>query len=145
VNPIRHFSVDGSAVAARRTAVTIEKCNACHGALALHGDQRNTTQGCTICHNPTNTDVSRRPAGDMPAQGIDFKMMVHRIHTGHELTHEYTIYGFGGTPYDFTEVGYPGDRRNCAACHVNNSQQLTSKPGLLPTQDPRQVLPVSQP
>jgi OmcA/MtrC family decaheme c-type cytochrome len=145
VNPIRYFSVDGSAVAQRRQVVDMQKCNACHGALALHGDQRNNVQGCVVCHNPNETDRSRRPAGQMPAQTVDFKVMIHRIHTGHELQHEYTVYGFGNVPYDFTEVGYPGDRRNCAACHVNNSQQLTVKPGLLPTQDARQAIPVIQP
>ncbi len=145
VNPIRYFSVDGSAAVNRRVVVTQEKCNACHGALALHGDQRNNVQGCVVCHNPNENDRSRRPAGQMPAQTVDFKVMIHRIHTGHELQHEYTVYGFGGTAYDFTHVGYPGDRRNCSACHVNNSQQLTSKPGLLPTQDARQAIPVIQP
>ncbi|MDZ4801636.1 MAG: OmcA/MtrC family decaheme c-type cytochrome [Bryobacteraceae bacterium] len=145
VNPIRYFSTDSSPIVERRVVVSMDKCNACHGALALHGDQRNNTQGCVVCHNPNITDAARRPAGQMPAQTVDMKVMIHRIHTGLELDHEYTVYGFGGIPYDFTKVGYPGDRRNCAACHVNNSQQLTVKAGLLPTQDPRQAIPVIQP
>ena len=45
--------------------------------------------------------------------------MIHRIHTGEELTQDYTIYGNSGQPGSFNEVLYPGDRRNCLACHVN--------------------------
>ena len=50
--------------------------------------------------------------------------MIHRIHTGKELTQDFTVYGFGNTPINFNTVGYPGDRRNCAACHVTGGQQL---------------------
>ena len=45
--------------------------------------------------------------------------MIHRIHTGEELTQDYTVYGNSGTAASFNEVLYPGDRRNCLACHVN--------------------------
>ena len=111
----------------------------------MHGDQRNNTEGCVLCHNPNENDRARRPADQMPAQTVDFKTMIHRIHTGTDLEHEYTIYGFGSTVNDFTNVEFPGDRRDCQACHVNNSQQLTPKPGLLPVQDARQAIPVVQP
>jgi OmcA/MtrC family decaheme c-type cytochrome len=140
VNPMRYFSVDGSTVQPRKQVVTLEKCNACHGYLAFHGDQRNTIEDCVTCHNPNETDVARRPAGQLPAQTVDFKTMIHRLHTGKELDHEYTIYGFGNVAHDMTAFGYPGLRQNCSACHVNNSQQLPLREGMLQVKDPRGLL-----
>ncbi len=116
------FSVDGSAVTKRRVVVANSKCNACHNSIAFHGDNRNDVMQCIICHNPGAT------AG---GQSIDFRTFIHRIHTGAELTRTYTI---GSANYN--EVGYPGDRRNCGACHVNNSQQLPLQEGLLNVNDP---------
>ncbi|MDP2996830.1 MAG: hypothetical protein Q8N47_05025, partial [Bryobacterales bacterium] len=29
-----------------------------------------------------------------------------------------------GRKFDFSDVRFPGDRRNCAKCHVNGSEQL---------------------
>jgi OmcA/MtrC family decaheme c-type cytochrome len=110
------FTVDGSKVAARRQIVTTAQCNACHGALAFHGDARNEVTECIICHNPTYTASG---GTGKPNQSIDFRTMVHRIHMGTQLTREYTI---GSSK--FNDVEYPGDVRNCSACHVNNSQQL---------------------
>ena len=75
---------------------------------------------CLLCHNPNSDDSSRRTAAaDKVPESIQMARMIHRIHSGEELTQPYTIYGYGGTPYDFTEVLYPGDRRNCLACHTS--------------------------
>ena len=145
VNPHRYFSVDRSTIAPRKTVVEMARCNSCHGYLAFHGDQRNTTANCVTCHNPNETDAARRPANMMPAQTVDFKTMIHRIHTGHELEHEYTIYGFGNVAHDMTEIGYPGDRRNCVQCHAPGTQQLPLRTGMLPVKDARQAIPVVQP
>ncbi|HEX7829586.1 MAG TPA: cytochrome c3 family protein, partial [Thermoanaerobaculia bacterium] len=41
-----------------------------------------------------------------------------------ELTQEYTVFGFGGTPIGFNEVLYPGDRTSCDKCHTANSYKL---------------------
>lgn len=144
-NAVAHFAVDGTNAQPRKQVVAIEKCNACHGELAFHGDQRNQIEACVVCHNPNETDRARRPADMMPAQSVDFKTMIHRIHNGNELEHEYTVYGFGNVPHDFTTFGFPGNRANCDACHVNNSQQLPLRSGMLPVQDPRQVLPTVMP
>jgi OmcA/MtrC family decaheme c-type cytochrome len=139
-NVVFHFSVDGSKVEPRRQVVTLEKCNACHEALSLHGGNRDRIEQCVLCHAPNVTDVAVRPAAQMPAQSIDMRLMIHKIHTGEELSREYTVFGRGSTPYDFTEVLYPGDRRNCSACHVNNSYQLPLREGLLPVTDPRGLI-----
>jgi OmcA/MtrC family decaheme c-type cytochrome len=139
-NVVHYFAVDGSQVTPRRQVVSLAKCDNCHGDLAFHGDQRTTTEGCVVCHNPNETDAARRPADQMPAQSVDFMTMIHRIHTGNDLEHEFTIYGFGNVAHDFTHLGYPGDRANCDACHVNGSQQLPLPATNMPVKDPRGVL-----
>ena len=68
-----------------------------------------------ICHNPNHKD--RNPDGT-PESGA-FKRMIHRIHTGEDLTQDYTIWG--GSPTNFNGVRFPGDRRDCLTCHVNTA------------------------
>jgi OmcA/MtrC family decaheme c-type cytochrome len=116
--------------------VAIANCNKCHAFLSLHGGNRNQIEQCVLCHNPNKTDVAQRPADQLPAQSVDFRTMVHKIHTGEEIGYDYTIYGNGRSRHNYNEVVYPGDRRRCNACHVNNSQQLPLDAGLLPVDDP---------
>lgn len=140
-NQVVSFSVDGSPVAPRRAVVATESCNKCHSALSLHGTLRNQTEYCVLCHNPANTDIARRPAAVVaadkaaPPQGINFNLMVHRIHTGEKLQADgrsYVVVGFGGSHNDFSDVRYPamspagaaGDTRNCAMCHINGTEQI---------------------
>ncbi|MBZ5603239.1 MAG: OmcA/MtrC family decaheme c-type cytochrome [Acidobacteriia bacterium] len=139
-NPVMYFSVDGSPVAPRRTVVATASCNKCHVSFTtIHGSLRNQTEYCVICHNPSGTDSPVRGqaqvAADkaLPPQGINFNLLVHRIHTGDNLPPDrpYVVVGFGGSHNDFSDVRYPamspqgepGDRRNCAMCHVNGSEQ----------------------
>ena len=123
-NPIFYVAVTDASPQPRRQSVDIAKCNVCHDRLALHGGQRFVVNECVICHNPNATDVSRRPADVGSPESISFQRLIHRIHTGEELTHDYTVYGFGGSVNNFNEVRFPGDRRDCEKCHVNDSQQL---------------------
>lgn len=131
MNPIRYVAVTG-AVAARRTSVTLAQCNTCHDRLALHGGQRMAIEECVICHNPVESDVSRRPANAGAPESVSFQRMIHRIHTGHELTQDYTVYGFGGAPINFNHVAYPGDRRNCNKCHVSGAASVPPAVGTVP-------------
>ncbi len=123
-NKVMTFAVTDPKPVPRRTVVTLEKCNACHANLSLHGGNRNAIEQCVLCHNPTGSDVARRPAAQGPPESIDFRSMIHKIHTGKELSAPYSIFGFGGTAIGFNEVGFPGKRNNCSMCHVNNSEQL---------------------
>jgi OmcA/MtrC family decaheme c-type cytochrome len=93
--------------------------------LSLHGDARTDEPGlCVLCHNPSATDVTRRPkiasgtdAGFPDAsltldgkreEAIDFKRLIHGIHAG--ATKDYT----GAAAYGTKRVkglvvwGYPG-------------------------------------
>lgn len=136
VNKVVYFSVDGSPLAPRREVVSLAKCNNCHFSLSLHGDNRNRIEQCVLCHNPVTTDRATRPAAQMPAESVDMRFMIHRIHLGEENQYDYQIYGRTRV-YDYSEVRYPGDLRNCSACHVNNSERLPLRAGLLPVTTPR--------
>ncbi len=122
-NPVFFFPVTSSQAFARRRIVTDEKCEACHKNLNLHGSIRhNATDYCQTCHNPVADDSPFRTEGE--PRSIDFKMMIHRIHRGEELTRDYTLIGFMGSVHNYNEVRYPGDLRNCEACHVGDSYTL---------------------
>jgi OmcA/MtrC family decaheme c-type cytochrome len=137
-----NFSVDGSAATPRRTVVALSNCNHCHVALSLHGNLRNNTEYCVLCHNPSNTDASTRAnatvASDKAAlpQGINFNLLVHRIHDGVNAVpagakNPYIVVGFGGSHNDFSGVLFPALSpsgsapylQNCSLCHVNASEQ----------------------
>jgi OmcA/MtrC family decaheme c-type cytochrome len=141
INQVIYFSVDGSAVAPRRTVIALTNCNNCHAFLEEHGSLRNNTEYCVMCHNPSNTDASTRPtatvAADkaLPPQGINFTMMVHKIHTGVNLAtfgDTYIIVGFGGSHNDFSGVRFPAmgptgavqDTAECYVCHVGGSEAV---------------------
>jgi OmcA/MtrC family decaheme c-type cytochrome len=155
VNQVINFSVDGSPVAARRTVVAMANCNACHAYLEVHGDLRNNVTYCPICHNPSNTDASVRSSAtvtaqqSLPPQGINFAMMIHKIHTGANLKAvygtNYIIVGHGGSENDFgaayasvpssipnTGVRYPAmgpsgsvqDTAECYMCHTGGSEAV---------------------
>ena len=154
-NKVAYFSVDGSTVAPRREVTQIAACNQCHFDLTLHGSNRNDVEMCVFCHNPSNTDAAQRPDASDPAertkppQGINFNLLIHRIHMGENLREagkSYTVIGRNGSINDFTEVRYPqlspqgspGDTRNCAKCHVNGSQAVPA--GINDVRDPQGLI-----
>jgi len=139
INKVKSFSVDGSRMVERRKVVDIAKCNSCHSFLSLHGENRNQIEQCVLCHNASETDATRRAVAvnsadkAAPNQGVNFALMIHRIHTGEKIAEEggtYTIVGFGGSHNDFSEVRYPvmtpsggvANTAKCYMCHVNNSE-----------------------
>ena len=118
LNPFKYYSLDGSAVENRRTSVTMAQCNQCHDRLALHGGQRLVIEECVMCHNPTKGDEDRRGTANPPVESVSMQRLIHRIHTGEEMSQDYTVIGFGGSVNNFNDVTYPGDRRNCVKCHT---------------------------
>ena len=154
-NQVIYFPVDNTPAAPRRTVVALSNCNTCHSSLEVHGNLRNNTQYCVFCHNPGNTDASTRAQAQVPAdkgappQGINFALMVHRIHTGRNLEdqfgQDYVVVGFGGSHNSFgaafasvppsisnTGVRYPAmgptgateDTAECYMCHANASEAV---------------------
>lgn len=141
-NVVKYFPITDKEPVARRKAVKIENCNVCHLRLATHGEMRNNTEFCVMCHNPSHTDEDKRKAanGPMPPQNVHYKRLIHRIHTGANLGEPFIVYG--GTPakpgpLDFSDIRFPGDRRNCVKCHVPGANEPPLPAGLLPTSIPQ--------
>lgn len=160
-NQVVTFSVDGSPVQPRKTVVATSNCNGCHVSLSAHGGLRNQVEMCVLCHNPQNTDASQRPSAQVeddqtqPNQGINFNLLVHRIHDGVNMQADkrsFVVVGFRGSHNDFTDVRYPAmspegephDLRNCSMCHVNGSEQALPF-GLQPVTDPQGPINPIQP
>jgi OmcA/MtrC family decaheme c-type cytochrome len=122
-NDVEFFGADGPAQP-RRDVVSVERCDACHGLLTAHGNNRNdSVQTCAVCHNANATDKSRVPAGTEGETPIDFKWMVHVIHAGEIRESPVTIYGFGGAPHVFPKP-VPFAVGDCNFCHVDESWRV---------------------
>lgn len=133
-NSLTFFTLDGSAPVPRRKVVDDALCAKCHGGtIRAHGEQRVGVDTCVMCHNTVTTDVSRRPADQMPPVTVNFKDMLHRVHTGEELQDDYTIYGFGGAAFNANHVLFPGLRQQCSICHGSHSVDVPLAPEAAPT------------
>jgi OmcA/MtrC family decaheme c-type cytochrome len=145
-NVVKYFAVTDPVPVPRRIVVTNntedQYCNACHGEFSkdfsIHGNLRNNTQYCVECHNPSNDDISTRPVPDWTGSdtptttSINFRQMIHKIHTGENLTVQpYVIYGFRGSYNDFGDVAFPGQTNDCSACHLPNTYILNPGMGIL--------------
>jgi len=145
-NPVVYVPVTDTEPMPRRQVVATSKCNVCHGEIAFHGGGRRTpSELCVLCHNPSNVDnpggVPAASGGpvDAPPQSINFKFMIHRIHTGEELARDFTIYRSQGSGiFNFNEVRFPGDRRNCVKCHITGSNLLPLNETAASTVAPRE-------
>jgi OmcA/MtrC family decaheme c-type cytochrome len=135
-NKLFYFGVTDPTPVRRRVIVSQAKCNGCHENLIVHSRSRDSVEYCSVCHRPGFTDEAERPADKRPAEAMDFKNLIHKIHTGHNLENEFTIYD-AGAPENFNEVQYSGDRRNCSKCHEGASYQLPLPKGLLASVTPR--------
>ncbi|MGA7824296.1 MAG: OmcA/MtrC family decaheme c-type cytochrome, partial [Steroidobacteraceae bacterium] len=113
-----------------REIVETSTCDTCHGFLNAHGGARVEVHYCVMCHSPQNSD---------PYSGntLDFKRMIHKIHTGINLPsinppalaavdttptlgQGYWIVGYMESLNNFNTVLFPQDTRNCQTCHVQN-------------------------
>jgi len=138
-NAVAYAGVTDAEPQPRRNAVAIEKCDDCHNRLSIHGNNRtDEPEVCVVCHNPNATDANRRVAGSecdigrppgtngpddpgVPALGlddqtIDFKRMIHRIHSSGATGVPFGVCGFGNSAHYF-DVAYPGHINNCEGCH----------------------------
>jgi len=99
-----------------------------------------------MCHNANNVGderISRFESSVVTAQSVDMRVFIHKIHMGEKLHEQpFILGGFpapdainpAGTPIDFGEVRYPGDPRDCGACHIAGTFNLPLEgAGLLPT------------
>ncbi len=142
LNPIYYIPVTDKQPVPRRVVVDLANCNQCHDRISAHGGRRLNTQNCVICHNPNNDDSSQRPAAKKPPEAIGFQRMIHRIHSGVNLTQDFTIYGHGGRAVNFNGILYPSDRKDCVKCHTGTTTyDLPLPTGTIPTNTPRDYIP----
>ena len=98
-------------------AVTTEKCNACHGVLAFHGNQREGVVTCMACHTAGSQDGGTY-------ESVDLRIMVHKLHNARNLTNlPYELNGHGGIA-DFSDLlisSMPGEAAECHVCHATDS------------------------
>ncbi|MFP6583621.1 MAG: OmcA/MtrC family decaheme c-type cytochrome [Candidatus Hydrogenedentota bacterium] len=127
------FSPEATIPSFRRSIVLDQKCNVCHLELRAHDELRVGVDNCVMCHNPNSSDESSRPFELLPPETINFKEMIHRIHTGTDLAHSYSIFDALGAEHDYTSTRFSGDRRDCLMCHVEESMTLPLPPEALST------------
>ncbi|GIW47070.1 MAG: cytochrome c [Deltaproteobacteria bacterium] len=144
---VRYFPITDAEPTPRRRVVDDERCSTCHGVFSkdfsVHGNIRNNTEYCALCHNPSHDTLSRQlpPVGQVAlTNSLDYKNFIHKIHTGEDLTKKpYLLYAPPGGAFpnqferatDFSEVRFPGDRRNCETCHLPDTYILDPGRGVL--------------
>lgn len=135
VNPVVFAAVTDDVPVPRRKIVDSAQCNLCHSALTEHSASMEV-QYCPMCHNPNKANDQRVARFEVPAttaQSVSFGPLIHQIHRGVALTQQpYVIGGFpaptpanpAGTPLDYGQDLYPGDLRDCQACHAGTTYVL---------------------
>jgi OmcA/MtrC family decaheme c-type cytochrome len=125
-NDVFYVALTDPTAVPRREATVVENCNTCHGDLRAHGGSRNDPEYCVMCHTAGRDSITRMtpptPGNLARTTTLRLSTMVHRIHTGEEGARDY---------FDFAELRFPGDRRNCAHCHVPGQYELPLPGGLL--------------
>jgi hypothetical protein len=126
-NVTADFLLGGATTVEARELVTMANCNQCHTELRAHGENRNNLANCLLCHTAGAEDKNvSTAAGGTPGVAIDFKVMIHKIHSGKHLPsvlgvttnadgtrkydatpQPYQLVGFGNEPVDFSTVTWP--------------------------------------
>lgn len=119
-NDVYTFVPAGGEPAVTHEVVTTAACQTCHNPLGAHGGVRRETGLCVTCHTDQNFDPE---TGNI----LDFKVMIHRLHSGTRLPSvaagtPYQIVGFRQTLFDFSKGTWPQDTRNCTTCHSGGAQ-----------------------
>jgi OmcA/MtrC family decaheme c-type cytochrome len=126
-NATADFLVGTATVIEHRELVTLANCNQCHENLRVHGDNRNNIENCLLCHTAGAEDRNTPTvAGGTPGVTIDFRVMIHKIHSGKHLpsvlgvatnsdgtrnyaagAKPYEMIGYGDSVVDFSDITWP--------------------------------------
>ena len=105
------FLLGGATALAPREVVRQENCNACHADLQAHGGMRKDVTLCLMCHTAGSED--RNSGGVTPGASVEFKVMIHKIHSGKHLpsvlgvaTNPDGTRNYAATPVPYTLVGF---------------------------------------
>jgi len=148
---VEYFAITDATPQPRRQVVDVPTmCDNCHDVLSVHGSNRNNDgQLCVLCHNPSGTDVGKRPKnGGLPdasatldgkaEESIDFKRLIHGIHAGAMKNYDGTnahgfrnkglvVYAYGGGVHDYSDVRFPGVLSKCETCHLEGTNTLSDR------------------
>jgi OmcA/MtrC family decaheme c-type cytochrome len=116
---------------ARRSIVSGDKCNKCHGQLGVdpsfHGGARNNGEGCAICHNANNATGHIGAANSFGGGwSVASKNLIHSIHASAKREKAFTYEATAANPDGFKEVTYPGILKSCETCHVSGSYDFSA-------------------
>lgn len=126
-NATADFLLGDASVLEPREVVALANCNQCHTDLKAHGDNRDKITNCLLCHTAGAEDKNVATAANgTPGVTIDFKVMIHRIHSGKHLPsvlgvttnpdgsrkydaapQPYQLVGYGDEAQDFSTVTWP--------------------------------------
>jgi OmcA/MtrC family decaheme c-type cytochrome len=133
---------------ARRSIVSNDKCNACHGQLGVapsfHSGARNNGEGCATgaCHDANKATGHVGAAnGFGGGWSVASKNLIHSIHGSAKRDKAFTYEATAANPDGFKEVTYPGVLNRCEQCHVSGSYDFSGSangaavPNLLWTTD----------
>ncbi|MCL4562729.1 MAG: OmcA/MtrC family decaheme c-type cytochrome [Chloroflexi bacterium] len=132
-NPVTYLALDGGTPDPRRQVVDVKECDSCHKNLAAHGGIRQNTEYCVLCHTPTATDAAMRPVDTMPPASINFRTLIHSLHSGDALSQPLIIYGHGNSLNNFGDIAFPGNLADCQTCHLPGTYGLPLASGVQPT------------
>jgi OmcA/MtrC family decaheme c-type cytochrome len=123
----KDVALDGT-LNSRRSVVSNEKCNVCHGALgttsgsntlpdAFHSGARNTIESCTLCHDSNRSSSTVMADGSQLQEGYSFKRMIHGIHGNSRRVAPYThgnrVFGKWGKDGILLTAGVVGPNDTC--------------------------------
>jgi hypothetical protein len=108
------FVLGNSGTVASREVVKIENCNRCHDHLQAHGGRRQEVTLCILCHTGGAEDENDPSvAGGTPDVSIDFRVMIHKIHSGEHLpsvlgvaTNDDGTRNYAATPKPYLVAGH---------------------------------------
>jgi len=121
VSKVFHF-VPAGGTAEPREVIKNASCNGCHTEVAAHGGSRRGLDMCILCHQPQTSDPDT-------GNTVDMTVMTHKIHMGKSLPSvqagtPYRIIGNAGSVHDYSNIGFPANDRNCAACHTQSGPNV---------------------
>ncbi len=121
------FLLGGASALDKREVVTLANCNNCHESLRIHSGRRTKITNCLLCHTAGSED-NNDPAieGGSPEITVEFKVMIHKIHSGKNLgsvlgvttktdgsrdylatPKPYRIVGGSGKVHEFSDIQFP--------------------------------------